>query len=233
MDFRFSIIFALIFALIFAIFFIRAAKKQTKLIRDVEAAKAKRIRTYLVTGSINLIVTTLFFYADQLSFPFYIFAAITASQFIAAFCEYVKQPTHKQFLHAYAADSSKCGRCNYSLAHITTQACPECGWQLPNLTNLKIQSPAILFWWKQWRIDYLESPRKTTYQMLWLVSIFSLLLPASFLFYYLYFPEMTIERALARTFLGPQVIILFMILHFTINLIRVIQYRCRKEQQEA
>lgn len=70
------------------------------------------------------------------------------------------QPGEAEEKKNYAADQRHCGRCEYDLTGNVSGICPECGWVIPK-EPVQLERADWTFWWKKWRIDYLESwPRR-------------------------------------------------------------------------
>ncbi|WP_145079726.1 hypothetical protein [Poriferisphaera corsica] len=93
--------------------------------------------------------------------------------FIAAYRLYVKEAKPIEYDRVYKNDPTKCGKCGYDVVHIQSASCPECGWTLPNLDEVRLQSHDVWCWWKKgnWQIVYLEEDMRKKAQRGFYVTV--------------------------------------------------------------
>jgi hypothetical protein len=66
-----------------------------------------------------------------------------------------RKPNEKDADRHFGQNPRHCGRCDYDLTGNVSGVCPECGWTIPS-TPMRVEDPHWQWWWRQWRIDYLE-----------------------------------------------------------------------------
>ena len=149
---------------------------------------------------------------------------------------YTKRVKPIEFDRVYANDPTKCGKCGYDVVHIQSDACPECGWALPRVEDLKFQSPDVWKWWKKgnWEIEYLEENSQKKVRR----SVF-IGLGASAIYTLIAIAIMTM-RGITNSFLGgltlPVIFMWLMTAHCGINFYRIKKYHERvgdKSQEGA
>lgn len=129
-----------------------------------------------------------------------------------------RRRTPREVLLNYAADTTRCGQCDYDLTGNVSGICPECGWRIPPEPP-RVERPGWVFWWQGWDIDYLENWKKSLTNMVIICLMFIALS----------------GWGAYRGYMGVFVIGGVMAAHFAINLVRVIAYavRVRRNPSEA
>lgn len=73
----------------------------------------------------------------------------------------------------YAADRQHCGQCEYDLTGNQSGICPECGWRIPSQVPSSVNYELGAMWWRPWRIERLESWRRTFWETVLFAAMFA------------------------------------------------------------
>ncbi|QQE13094.1 hypothetical protein JD969_06430 [Planctomycetota bacterium] len=159
---------------------------------------------WYMTGAMNVMV--------------YLAGGFGGCYLLVGFALYLRGPREKQYLWAYREDPLHCGKCGYDALHVSENQCPECGWYYPP-GNLLVETRWVWWWWKNWRIIYLEQPKRN----LVMLSLLGLVLNAVVM--------TAVVIMLTRQFDVYALVSLIVVLtvswfwlHTNINLVRVVQY---------
>ena len=218
--------FLAVFIVVFFVGTLRQRKQVDRLRADVKGTRSWRIRGHLFSGFYHMGLAAVIVAMPQtMSVWIYLLSGIAALAFVSALIESIKQPTERDYRRAFALDRTRCGCCRYDISHTEVATCPECGWEIPEMDQIKLQSPTVWQWWRRWQIAYLERPQRACWVMAARCAVLIGLL-VGLIVYAQQFAGAG-GNSFFNGFFVVQVFLILGLFSTCLNLVRVIQYLLR------